>query len=86
MRIGQQANVTTPGNNEKRHLAGSIHWRTGQVLVSPPGTSRNSDLFLAHLGDLRRRLPRYHLIHVIGDNASFHTSHGTCENIPASCW
>jgi putative transposase len=75
MRIGQQATVATPGNNEKRHLAGSIHWRTGQVFVSPPGTSRNSDLFLAHLDDLRRRLRRYRRIHVICDNAKFHTSH-----------
>ena len=72
MRIGEQATVTTPGNNEKRHLAGSIHWRTGQVFVSPPGTSRNSDLFLAHLDDLRRRLRRYRRIHVICDNAGWH--------------
>src|SRR5512147_58275 len=28
---GQQAEVKTPGTNEKRYLSGSIHWRTGQV-------------------------------------------------------
>ena len=28
---GQQATVATPGTNRKRHLSGSIHWRTGQV-------------------------------------------------------
>ena len=28
---GLQANVETPGNNQKRYLSGSIHWRTGQV-------------------------------------------------------
>ena len=33
MRKGQQAAVETPGNNEKRYLAGSIHWRTGQVIL-----------------------------------------------------
>jgi len=29
---GRQATVQTPGTNKKRHLAGSMHWRTG----SPP--------------------------------------------------
>ena len=75
MRIGEQATVTTPGNNEKRHLAGATHGRTGQVFVSPPGTSRNSELFIAHLDDLRRQLRHYRRIHVICDNAKFHTSH-----------
>ena len=31
---GQQAKVETPGNNEKRYLSGSIHWRTGQVFLT----------------------------------------------------
>ena len=31
---GHQAKVETPGNNEKRYLAGSIHWRTGQVFMT----------------------------------------------------
>ena len=30
---GHQASVETPGNNEKRYLAGSIHWRTGRVIL-----------------------------------------------------
>ena len=34
---GEQAEVVTPGNNEKRHLAGSLHWRTGRLLLSAPG-------------------------------------------------
>src|SRR5262245_6640666 len=34
MRKGQQAAVETPGTNDKRHLAGSIHWRTGRVLLT----------------------------------------------------
>lgn len=71
---GQQAEVVTPGNNQKRHLAGSLHWRTGRLLVSAPGTRRNSELFLAHLDDLRRTLRGYRKIHVICDNAAFHTS------------
>jgi putative transposase len=72
MRRGEQAEVVTPGNNVKRYLAGSLHWRTGKLLVSPPGTRRNAKLFVAHLDDLRRRLRQYRHIHVICDNAKFH--------------
>ncbi len=71
---GQQAEVRTPGNNEKRHLAGSLVWRTGTLLVSAAGRRRNAELFVAHLEDLRCRLRGYRKIHVICDNASFHGS------------
>jgi putative transposase len=78
---GKQATVPTPGTNRKRHLAGSIHWRTGQVFVTEaaPKQGRNSELFLRHLDDLRRRLRRYKKVHVICDNAGFHTSHEVIE-------
>jgi transposase len=69
---GAQAEVATPGDNVKRHLAGSLVWRTGTLLVSPAGARRHADLFLAHLDDLRRRLRGSRVIHVICDNASFH--------------
>lgn len=72
MPVGQQAEVPTPGNNVKRHLAGSLVWRTGTLLVSAAGGRRNTDLFLGHLDDLRRRLRCYRVIHVICDNAPFH--------------
>lgn len=69
---GEQAEVVTPGNNEKRHLAGSLHWRTGRLILSAPGKRRNADLFLEHLDDLRRSLRCYRVIHVVCDNARFH--------------
>lgn len=53
---GKQAEVVTPGNNEKRRVAGSLHWRTGRLLASRPQRRRNTNLFLSHLDDLRRRL------------------------------
>lgn len=73
---GQQATVETPGNNEKRYLSGSIHWRTGQVFVTEgkPKQGRDTALFLAHLDDLRSRLRRYRKVHVICDSAKCHTS------------
>jgi putative transposase len=69
---GDQAEVVTPGNNDKRHIAGSLHWRTGRLLLSPPGRQRDARLFVAHLDDLARRLRGYTVIHVICDNARFH--------------
>lgn len=60
---GQQTEIVTPGNNVKRHLSGSLVWRTGTMIVSSPGTRRNTHLFLTHLDDLRRislhYLPKY---------------------------
>lgn len=79
MQRGQQAEVVTPGNNEKKHLAGSLHWRTGRLILSPPGKRRNAELFVAHLDDLRRRLRCYQVIHVVCDNARFHNCRKTNE-------
>jgi len=74
MERGQQAVVETPGNNEKRYLAGSLNWRTGDLIVTEglKGQGRNAALFVRHLEDLRTRLRCYRKIHVICDNAKFH--------------
>jgi len=74
MRRGEQAEVVTPGNNEKTYLAGSLNWRTGDLIVTEalPGQGRNSELFVRHLDDVRRHLRCYRVIHVICDNAIFH--------------
>jgi putative transposase len=73
MERGQQAEVVTPGDNDKSYLAGSLHWRTG-LLLTTVGPKRDGDLFVRHLQDLLCRLRRYKKIHVICDNAKFHTS------------
>ena len=71
MRQRAQAAVVTPGDNAKRYLAGSLHWRTG-LLLTTAGDQRDGALFVRHLHDLRRRLRRYKKIHVICDNAKIH--------------
>jgi transposase len=76
MRCGEQAEVITPGNNVKRYLAGSMSWRTGELVVTQ-GTRRNAELFVTHLEDLRRRFRYCRRIHVICDNARFHTIPGS---------
>jgi len=68
---GEQAAVVTPGDNEKRYLAGSLHWRTGKLMATL-GPKRDGKLFTQHLDDLRHRLRRYRKIHLILDNAKFH--------------
>ena len=74
MKKSEQAEVETPGNNRKCHVAGSLAWSTGTLLVSPPQPRRHSVQFLAHLDDLRFRLRAWKTIHVICDNAAFHKS------------
>jgi transposase len=74
MRRGQQATVGTLGDNEKRVLAGSLHWRTGRLVESwgRDKEGRTAGLFCRHLDDLRRAFRHYRVIHVICDNASNH--------------
>jgi transposase len=71
---GRQAEVVTPGDNVRRHLAVSVLAGSGNLMVSGPTPRRNSAQFVAHLADLCRRLRRWKVIHVICDNASFHKS------------
>jgi putative transposase len=74
MRRAIQAQVATPGDNEKRYVAGSQHWRTGQVIltVGAAKQGRNAALFVQHLEDLRHRLRRYRRIHVLCDHPRAH--------------
>jgi transposase len=76
MERGRQARVVTPGPNVKRYLSGSMSWRTGELVVTE-GTRRNAELFVRHLDDLRRRFRYCRRIHVVCDNARFHTTAGS---------
>jgi putative transposase len=79
MRRGQQAVLPTPGTNEQRQLAGSIHWRTGRVVLTEglPDEGRSAALFCRHLDDLRRAFRHYRVIHVVCDNARTHKPEGS---------
>jgi transposase len=74
MRRGEQAAVETRGTNEKRYVAGTIHWRTGRVILTEgqPREGRSAALFCRHLDDLRRAFRHYKVVHVICDNARTH--------------
>ena len=51
MNRGQQKEVVTPGQNQKRYLAGAINPKTGQLTVVE-GQRKNSWLFIAQLDAL----------------------------------
>jgi putative transposase len=75
MRRRQQAEIPTPGTNEKRYLAGSLNWRTGALSVteSLPKEGRSGALFIRHIDALRCQVLCYRQIPVICDNTRSHT-------------
>lgn len=70
---GLQKQVVTPGQNEKRYLAGALDARTG-LLYWVEGMRKTSALFVALLAKLVDRYPEASKIHVIVDNYRIHTS------------
>ena len=70
---GQQKEVLTPGQNEKRYLAGAQDARTGE-LVWVKGEKKNSLLFIRLLWELTQHYPDATKIHVILDNYSIHST------------
>jgi len=73
MNRGQQKEVVTPGQNQKRYLAGAMNARTGELTVAE-GLRKNSALFIALLKALREDYPTARRIHVVLDNFRIHTS------------
>lgn len=73
MARGQQKEVVTPGQNQKRYLAGALDVRSGR-LVWVEAAKKNSDLFLALLVKLWHAYPRAKVIYVILDNYRIHSS------------
>jgi transposase len=68
---GQQKEVRTPGQNQKRYLAGAQDARTGE-LVWVEGERKNSMLFIRLLWELTQHYRQAKVIHVILDNFSIH--------------
>jgi transposase len=70
---GQQKRVATPGQNEKRYLAGAQDAATGQ-LIWVEGDKKDSLLFIRLLWELTQRYRTAKKIHVILDNYSIHST------------
>jgi putative transposase len=73
MGLCQQKDVLTPGNNQKRYLAGSLEPRTGR-LVWVQSERKTSALFLSMLDKLLKAYPEAEVIHVVLDNYRIHKS------------
>lgn len=74
----RQREVLTPGQNVKRHVAGTFEPRTGR-LVWVWGERRDSALFIDLLRALLDAYPTATRIHIILDNCSIHDSQATNE-------
>lgn len=74
---GLQKRVLTPGQNQKRYLAGAMNARTGR-LTWVESDDKNSDLFIDQLWTLvQKDYPHARRIHLILDNYRIHTSQRT---------
>jgi transposase len=73
MVAGQPKQVATPGQNEKRYLAGALDVRTG-VVIWVEGTRKTSYLFLDLLDKLLQTYPQARQMHLILDNYRIHNS------------
>lgn len=71
MVCGQQKEVVTPGQNEKRYLAGAQDVRTG-ALIWVESDKKNALLFILLLWELVQHYREAKVIHVILDNYSIH--------------
>lgn len=72
MGYGQQKHVPTPGQNQKRYLAGALDART-QELIGVSGAHKNAKLFVRLLVKLYRHYRWAKVIHMIVDNYKIHT-------------
>ena len=70
---GQQMTVPTPGQNQKRYLAGALHSQTGQV-TWVEAEKKNSFLFIRLLAVLRQAYRRAKRIILVVDNYVIHKS------------
>jgi putative transposase len=73
MRQGTQAEIRTPGTNEKHYLAGALHLETGKVLYCL-GPRKNNGLFRELLTLLDTTYPASSVtrIYVVADNYCIH--------------
>ncbi len=73
MAHGQQKQVTTPGQNKKAYIAGTLDAVNGTILWVG-GAAKNSALFIEMIRELDRHYANATCIHVILDNYSIHKS------------
>jgi hypothetical protein len=78
MLCGRQTEVVTPGQNHRRHMAGTLDAKTGK-LVWVWGEHRDSALFIDLLRALAEAYPQAEKIHLILNNCAAHDSQATTK-------
>jgi transposase len=73
MGLGQQKELMTPGQNQKRYMAGALDVETGMISWVE-GDRKNSDLFVSLLHHLIKINPTANVIHLVLDNYRIHSS------------
>jgi transposase len=73
MGFGQQKEVVTPGQNEKRYLAGALDVRSGEIHWVE-ADKKDSWLFMSLLKKLTEIYAQAKVIHIILDNYGIHSS------------
>jgi transposase len=73
MLLGQQKLVITPGQNEKRYIAGALNAQTGKM-IWVEGKSKNSGLFCDNVDQIMKRHRKARRVHIILDNYIIHKS------------
>jgi transposase len=73
MLAGQQKRVLTPGQNQKRYLAGALNVKTRR-LTWVKGTSKNSMLFVKLIDQLLLTHRGVQTLHIVLDNVKIHSS------------
>lgn len=73
MGLGQQKEVMTPGQNQKRYLAGALDARTGQIHWVE-GKKKDAWLFMDLLKALTLVYAKARVIHVVLDNYKIHSA------------
>lgn len=71
MPCGEQREIETPGQNQKRYVFGGLNAVTGQVTYTVSARKR-ADGFIEWLSVLRKRYRRADMVHVICDNYGIH--------------
>lgn len=73
MKRGKQMTVPTPGQNQKRYLAGALNATTGKV-VWVEWEKKNAEIFIRLLAELRKCYRQAKRITLIADNYVIHKS------------
>jgi len=76
MKKGCQKRISTPGQQQWRHIFGAYNWVTDEVIYQI-FEKRNSDNFIAFLDDLVQQHPGERPLVIVLDNGPIHRSKAT---------